>query len=250
MRPWVAAFAGFITMRACEQVRTYVAYPGLDVKLVGANGGIAGGGRDGATHQFIEDLGIMRSIPGITIVVPADAHQARRAVLAMAGVPGPGYIRIGSGRDPVVFSPDDSFDLGSARILEARGDDVALFTNGYMIRRTLEAAAELAADGIKATVVEVHTLKPLDSAGIAEVLHRTGAAVTVEDHNIYGALGSAVAEVIAEQAPAFLVRVGVRDVYAESGAVPALLDKYHLGVADIVAAARGAVERKIQRRTQ
>jgi transketolase len=244
MMPWVASFAGFITMRACEQVRTFVAYPHLNVKLVGANGGIAGGEREGVTHQFTEDLGILRTMPGMTIVVPADANQVREAVLTVGRIPGPAYIRIGSGRDPVVFSRGEPFEIGKIRVLERHGDDVALFAYGYMLQRTMEAARALGTIGVMATVVEVHTLKPLDVDGIADVLRRTKAAVTVEDHNIIGALGSAIAEVIAEHAPAALARIGVRDVFAESGVAGPLLDKYHMGVDDIVEAARLVVEKK------
>jgi transketolase len=244
MRPWVAAFAGFITMRACEEVRTFVAYPNLNVKLVGANSGLAGGGRDGATHQFIEDLGIMRTMPGMTIVVPADADQTRQAVLALSEIPGPAYIRIGSGRDPVVFSHGERFELGKIRLLERHGDDVALFADGYLLPRALEAGRALATIGVMATVVEVHTLKPLDVDGITGVLRLTRAAVTVEDHNIIGGLGSAIAEVIAEHAPARLARIGVRDVFGESGVAGPLLDKYQMGIKDIVEAARMVVENK------
>ena len=244
MTPWVAAFAGFITMRACEEVRTFVAYPNLNVKLVGANSGLAGGGRDGATHQFTEDLGIMRTMPGLTIVVPADADQTRQAVLALSQIPGPAYLRIGSGRDPVVFSPGERFELGKIKILERHGDDVALFACGYMLPRALEAGRALTSMGVMATVVEVHTLKPLDVDGVIDVLKRTRAAVAIEDHNIIGALGSAIAEVIAEHAPARLARIGVRDVFGESGVAGPLLDKYHMGIVDIVEAARTVVADK------
>ena len=244
MTPWVAAFAGFITMRACEEVRTFVAYPNLNVKLVGANSGLAGGGRDGATHQFTEDLGIMRTMPGLTIVVPADADQTRQAVMALSQIPGPAYLRIGSGRDPVVFSPGERFELGKIKILERHGDDVALFACGYMLPRALEAGRALTSMGVMATVVEVHTLKPLDVDGVIDVLKRTRAAVAIEDHNIIGALGSAIAEVIAEHAPARLARIGVRDVFGESGVAGPLLDKYHMGIVDIVEAARTVVADK------
>jgi transketolase len=244
MMPWVASFAVFLTMRACEQVRSFVAYPHLNVKFVGANGGIAGGEREGVTHQAIEDIGILRTIPGMTIVVPADANQVRQAVQVLGRISGPAYIRIGSGRDPIVFSNQEVFEVGRIRVLTTLGNDVALFSNGYMLQRTLEAARQLAADGLNATVVEVHTLKPLDADGIAHVLRLTKAAVTVEDHNIIGGLGSAVSEVIAEQAPAVLARIGLRDVFAESGSASALLDKYHMGVDDIVEAARMVVETK------
>ena len=185
--PFVATYAGFITMRACEQVRTFVAYPGLNVKLVGANGGISAGEREGVTHQFFEDIGIMRAIPGITVVVPADHTQVRQATKAIHKVQGPVYMRIGSGRDPVVDS-DILFELGKVRILKEYGGDIALFANGFVINRALEAADVLKAEGINAVVVDVHTLKPLDEKAIIEILEKTGAAVTVEDqyHRRFG----------------------------------------------------------------
>lgn len=246
--PFVATYAGFITMRACEQVRTFVAYPNLNVKMVGANGGIAAGEREGVTHQFFEDLGILRTIPGITIIVPADAGQTRQAVKAAAEIPGPVYIRIGSGRDPVVHADDVPFELGKIRILEEVGRDVAIFAaGGYPLNRALAAVKELAKQGIKATAVEIHTLKPLDVDSIAEILGQTKACVTVEDHNIIGGLGSAVAEVIAEHAPASLVRVGLRDVYPESGEPEQLLDAYGMGVEDIISACRQAITNKERR---
>jgi len=243
--PFVATYAGFITMRACEQVRTFVAYPGLNVKLIGANGGIGSGEREGVTHQFFEDLGILRTISGITIVVPADAGQVREAVKAVAYTKGPAYIRIGSGRDPVVFEQYVPFELGKARILRKAGRDVAIFANGFILPRVLQAAEELEQKGIKATVVEVHTLKPLDTERIAKVLDECGAAVSVEDHNIIGGLGSAIAEVIAEEVPVPLVRVGLRDTFPRSGAAEELLDHYHIGVLDMVAAAQKAIDKKV-----
>jgi len=248
LMPFVATYAGFITMRACEQVRTFVAYPGLNVKFVGANGGIAGGEREGVTHQFFEDLGIMRTIPGITVVVPADASQVSMAVRAVSEINGPAYIRIGSGRDPVVFEDYIPFELGKIRILKEAGTDVAVFTNGYPINRTIEACNILEKKGIKPIIVEVHTLKPLDIEGIAAILEKTGAAVTVEDHNIIGGLGSAIAEVIAEHKPVPLVRVGLRDVFPESGEAEMLLDEYGIGVSDIVNAVETVLRKKERER--
>jgi transketolase len=245
MMPFFGTYAGFITMRACEQVRTFVCYPGLNVKFVGLNGGMAAGEREGVTHQFFEDLGILRTIPGITIVVPADASQVRHAVRAVAKVPGPAYIRLGSGRDPVTFEQDCPFELGKIRILREYGNDVAIFGNGFILPRVLEAAEKLKAGGVKATVVEVHTLRPLDVAGITGVLKKTRAAVTVEDHNINGALGSAIAEVIAEEAPCPLARIALRDVFPQSGHPDPLLDYYGIGVNDIVEAAKRSVGRKV-----
>jgi len=245
--PFMATYAGFITMRACEQVRTFVAYPGLNVKMIGANGGIAAGEREGVTHQFFEDLGILRTIPGITVVVPADAGQVKEAVRAVAQAEGPAYVRIGSGRDPVVFEEPMGFELGKARVLKSTGQDVAIFANGRVLTRVFEAAEELQRTGIQVTVVEVHTLKPLDVDTITEVLHNTGAAVTVEDHNIIGALGSAIAEVAAEAKPVPVIRIGLRDIYPRSGTPEELLDHYKIGVSDIVAGAQKAVGMKEKR---
>jgi transketolase len=242
--PFVATYAGFITMRACEQVRTFVAYPGLDVKLVGANGGICAGEREGVTHQFFEDLGIMRTIPGITVVVPADDSQVRHATRAIYKTPGPAYMRIGSGRDPVVDCDDVPFELGKIRVLLDHGRDVVLFANGFVINRVLQAAEVLRRDDIRPVVVDVHTLKPLDRRAIARVLQETGAAVTVEDHNIIGGLGSAIAELSVEECPSSMVRVGLRDIYPRSGEPDALLDYYHIGVTDIVKAAKMAIQKR------
>lgn len=242
--PFVATYAGFITMRACEQVRTFVAYPGVNVKMVGANGGIAAGEREGVSHQFFEDLGILRTIPGITIVVPADAHQVKQAVKAVAEVNGPCYIRIGSGRDPLVYDAAEPFQLGKVKVIRETGHDVVLFTNGYTINRVLESISVLEQQGIGAMAVEVHTLKPLDVESIVRILQRTKAAVTVEDHNIIGGLGSAISEIIAENVATALVRVGIKDVFTESGEAEQLLDAYKLSVLDITNAAKKAVEQK------
>jgi len=243
--PFFVSYAGFITMRACEQVRTFVAYPGLNVKLIGANGGIGSGEREGVTHQFFEDIGIMRTIPGITVVIPGDASQVRQAVKVVAETEGPAYVRIGSGRDPVVFDTFSPFELGKIRILKESGNDVALFTNGFIINRVLEAARLLEMEGIKPTVVEVHTLKPLDIESIVKILSKTKAAITVEDHNIIGGLGSAIAEIIAEEIPVPLLRVGLRDKYPESGEPEQLLDHYGMGIPDIVNAVKRTLQKKI-----
>jgi transketolase len=241
--PFVGTYSGFITMRACEQVRTFVAYPKLPVKFVGLNGGLYGGEREGVTHQFFEDLGILRSIAGIDVVVPADAAEARAATLALAKRPGPGFLRIGSGREPVIFGSDVEFEFGKLRVLREYGSDVALFACGPILGRALAAADSLKGE-VDATVVEVHTLKPLDSAAVAAILARTRVAVTVEDHNIIGGLGSAIAEAAADLCPVPIVRVGLRDTYPESGEAEALLDRYAMGVADIAAAMREAARRK------
>ncbi|MBP1779738.1 MAG: 1-deoxy-D-xylulose-5-phosphate synthase, partial [candidate division NC10 bacterium] len=238
---FAATYAGFITMRACEQVRTFVGYPGLNVKFIGANAGIFGGEREGVTHQFFEDLAIVRSIPGVTVVVPADAAEVRQATRAIAKVTGPAYLRIGSGRDPVVVDPPRPFALGKIRRLDDHGRDFAIFANGYLLQRSLEAAALLKSQGVYGRVVEVHTLRPLDVEGIASVLVESPAAVSVEDHQINGALGSAIAEVMAERGTGRLVRLGLQDVFPESGDAFGLLDRYGLGVKDIVRAVERVV---------
>ena len=240
--PFVATYAGFITMRACEQVRSFVAYPGLNVKLVGANGGISAGEREGVTHQFFEDLGIVRTFPGFTIVVPADEGQVRHATRAIHQLQGPAYMRIGSGRDPIVDCDDAPFELGKIRILAEHGKDIILFTNGFVVNRAVLAAEALSKEGIKATVVDVHTLKPLDGEGIIPLLSQAQAAVTIEDHNVIGGLGSAIAELSTSKCPVHLLRLGVQDVFARSGMPGPLLDYYHMAVTDIVEAAKTAIK--------
>jgi transketolase len=168
----------------------------------------------------------------------------RQATRAVARLKGPAYIRVGSGRDPVVFDSEQAFEIGKIRVLRDGGSDVALFANGPLLGRCLEAADLLQKDRIQATVAEVHTLRPFDSAGILKIMKKTRAAVTVEDHNVNGALGSAVAEVIAENGCGRLARIGLQDVFPESGEGFALLDHYKMGVQDIVAAAKQVVSAK------
>jgi transketolase len=211
------------------------------VKFIGANAGIFGGEREGVTHQFFEDLAIVRSIPGVTVVVPADAAAVRQATRAIAKVTGPAYLRIGSGRDPVVVDPPRPFELGKIRILADHGRAFVIFANGYLLQRSLEAALLLKSQGLGGRVVEVHTLRPLDVEGIARVLAESPAAVSVEDHQINGAMGSAIAEVIAERGTGRLARLGLQDVFPESGEAFGLLDRYGLGVKDIVRAVERVV---------
>lgn len=242
--PYICTYAGFLTMRACEQMRTFVSYPNLKVRFVGANGGLHGGNREGVSHQFIEDVGILRGMPNFTILCPADGGQVYEAMLASVDVEGPLYIRIGSGREDKVFPDGTPFPLGKIRILSDEGDDVALLAHGFVLGRVIEAAKRLKAEGIKAKVVEVATIKPLDREGLVAVLRATGCAVTVEDHTIINGLGSAVAEVIAENVPAHLIRLGLQDVYGESGFPEELLDAYGMRIEDIVSAAKMAVAHK------
>ena len=237
LRPYLCTYAGFLTMRACEQMRSFVGYPRMKVRFVGVNAGLFGGNREGVSHQFIEDIGILRSMPGFTILCPADGGQVKQAVIASVDIEGPVYIRIGSGREERVFPEDTPFEIGKIRILKEYGTDVALFCHGFVTNRVLKAAAELEQLGCRATVVEVATIKPFDAAGVATILARCGCAVTVEDHNVIGGLGSAIAEVIAEVQPAILTRLGLQDCYGESGLPDELLDAYGMSIGDTVAAA-------------
>ncbi len=242
--PFFATYAGFITMRACEQIRTFIAYPNLNVKLAGVNGGIAGGEREGVTHQFFEDIGILRTIANMTILVPADADQARQAAIAAASIPGPVYIRLCSGRDPVIFEKDTPFIPGKINILQKKGSDIALFGNGVLLPRLMEASNILSEKGIGVTLVEVHTVKPIDVEGVTKVLKECGAAVTAEDHNIIGGLGSAVMETAAENIPVPISRIGLRDRFPGSGKPDELLDYFGMSVSDIVQSAEATLARK------
>ncbi|MGI5966901.1 MULTISPECIES: transketolase family protein [Anaerotruncus] len=236
--PFVGTYGGFITMRACEQMRTYCAYPNMNVKLIGINGGLLGGEREGVTHQFIEDLGIVRTIPNITVLTPADQYQVYGAVKAAMEIDGPVYVRCASGREPVVYDESVPFTFGKIRVLKNYGDDVAIFAAGYLMNRAVQAAEDLKAQGISATLVDVSTLKPIDEQGVAEVLARCKRAVTVEDHNVIGGLGSAIAETAAKLCPTPMAFIGVQDRFAESGAADALLDAYGMSANAIVKAAK------------
>ncbi len=246
LTPYICTYAGFLTMRACEQMRTFVGYPGLKVRFVGANGGLYGGNREGVSHQFIEDIGLLRTIPGFTVLCPADGDQVRQAIVASVDVDGPVYIRIGSGKEEKVFPTGTPFPLGKVRIMDEYGDDVALFANGFVLNRVSEAARILNERGIGATVVEVGTVKPLDTEGIKAVLAKTGCGVSIEDHTVIGGLGSAIAELIAEESPASLVRLGLQDTYGESGFPDELLDEYGMSVNDIASGAERAIHKKKQ----
>ena len=241
MKPIVVSYAGFLTMRACEMIRTFVAYPGLNVKLIGLNGGMLGGEREGVTHQFYEDIGILRSMPGVKILCPADAQQAYLAAGAMMELEGPVYLRLGSGREPEVFPEGTPFEYGKVRQVLSYGSDVAVFASGFIMDRAIEALNRLKDQGINGTLVDVSTIKPMDSAGVAEVLRRCGCAVAVEDHNIYGGMSSARCEVACHYQPCKVLRLGLRDVYPRSGKAAELLDAYGLAVDDIVEAAKNAM---------
>ena len=240
---FASSFAMFAAGRAFEQVRNSIGYPHLNVKIGATHAGITVG-EDGATHQCNEDIALMRTIPGMTIVNPSDAVEAKAAVEAALNTNGPFYLRFGRFAVPVINDrPDYKFELGKG-ILIADGTDVTIVATGLMVSMALEARDLLAAEGISARVINIHTIKPIDRDIIAKAVSDTGAIVTAEEHNVIGGLGGAVAEVVCETAPAPVVRVGMNDTYGHSGTVPALLEAYGLTPAAIVAAAKKAIELK------
>ena len=240
---FASSFAMFAAGRAFEQVRNAIGYPHLNVKIGATHAGITVG-EDGATHQCNEDIATMRTIPGMTIINPADAVEAAAAVEAAMATYGPMYMRFGRFAVPVINDPDTyKFELGKGVNLKD-GTDVTIIATGLMVSMALEAAKTLEAEGISARVINIHTIKPIDKDLIIEAAKATGAVVTAEEHNIIGGLGSAVAEVICENCPVPVVRVGVEDKYGHSGKVPALLEMYGLTPANIVAKAKAAIALK------
>lgn len=241
--PFVSTFAMFAAGRAFEQIRNSVAYPHLNVKIGATHAGITVG-EDGATHQCLEDIGTMRTVPGMVIINPADAVEARAAVEAALNHDGPVYMRFGRLAVPV-FNDAESykFELGKG-IQLCDGNDVTIIATGIMVNMAVEAAELLKAEGISARVINIHTIKPIDREIIAKAAKETGAIVTAEEHNIIGGLGSAVAEVVCEECPVPVVRLGVEDQFGRSGKVPALLEMYGLTKENIVAKAKKAIELK------
>lgn len=239
------SFAMFTAGRGYDQIRNSVAYPRLNVKIVGTHAGLSVG-EDGATHQCIEDLALMRAVPGMTVICPCDANETREAAAAMAAYDGPCYLRLG--RSPVKSVTDTlpgyRFELGKGIVLRD-GADAAIVATGLMVQAALEAAELLAAEGIEARVIDIHTLKPLDRELIVKAARETGAVVSAEEHNIIGGLGSAVAEVLAEeQCGAAFARLGVADMFGHSGTAEALMERYGLTAADLAGKVKQVVSRK------
>lgn len=223
--PFATTFAAFASMRAHEQVRTDIAYPGLPVKIVGTMGGLSGG-TAGPTHSGLEDLGVMRMMPGMTVLAPSDPRHLAQLVRQAYEVPGPVYIRLGRGEDPIVYPDGHAIRIGEA-VTAADGDDVTIVSTGVMLRHALAAAAALSADGIGARVLDMHTVRPLDTEAVARAAEETGRIVTVEDHLVTGGLGSAVAECVSGLGvPCRVVRLGIPDLFSIIGP-PADLYRTH-----------------------
>ena len=230
--PFCSSFAMFAAGRTFEQIRNSVGYPHLNVKIGATHAGISVG-EDGATHQCNEDIALMRTIPGMTIINPSDDVEARAAVKAAYEMEGPVYLRFGRLAVPVINDRDDyKFEIGKGVVLK-EGTDLTLIATGLEVAESLAAAEKLEAEGISAEVINMHTIKPLDVDLVVRSAAKTGKVVTVEEHSIIGGLGSAVAEVLAEKQPAKLLRIGVEDRFGESGPALKLLEKYELDAAGI-----------------
>ncbi len=241
--PFASSFAVFATGRVYDQIRNSVAYPRLNVKIAATHAGITVG-EDGASHQMVEDIALMRVLPNMTVIVPADAVETRAAVMAAAEMDGPVYIRLGRSGVPVLHD-ENTFRFEPGRAVTLReGEDVAVIACGIMVAAALEAAEHLAGEGISVRVLDVHTVKPLDVQAVVEAAKITGAVVTAEEHSIIGGLGGAVAEALAENYPVPVRRVGVRDTFGESGKPDELLEKYGLTSADIILAVHEVLKQK------
>ncbi len=235
--PLASTFAVFATGRAFEQVRNSVCYPKLNVKICATHAGLTVGA-DGGSHQAIEDISLMRTLPNMTVINPADAKEAEAAVLAAIDYQGPVYIRLGRAETKDIHDDSYHFEWGKAEVLR-QGADVSIFATGIMTAKALDAAETLAKQGIQAEVINVHTIKPLDEETVIASAKKTGKVVTAEEHSIIGGLGSAVAEVLARQCPTKQAFVGVQDSFGESGSPNDLLEKYGLTAEAIVKAAVG-----------
>ncbi|NAS11028.1 transketolase family protein [Poritiphilus flavus] len=232
--PFASTFGVFATCRAGDQMRSSIAYPNLNVKIGVTHCGISTGG-DGASHQSNEDIAMARTLPNMTVIVPGDYEEARMATLAAAKMQGPVYLRFGRDKYPVVPQIHNSFEIGKAKVLR-EGSDITIATTGIMVSEGLKAANELAGLGYSAEVIHFHTIKPLDSTAVISSARKTNAVVTAEEHSIIGGLGEAIAAVLGENHPCALRRVGVQDVFGESGQSDELLDKYGLRAGNIVKA--------------
>ncbi len=240
--PYTTTFANFSTGRVYDQIRQSIAYSEKNVKICASHAGLTLG-EDGATHQILEDIGLMKMLPGMTVIVPCDYNQTKQATMAIADYQGPVYLRFGRPSWPIFTSPEDSFVIGKAQFL-SEGADVSIFACGHMVWQAVQAGLRLEEKGIHAEVINIHTIKPLDSEAVIRSLSKTKCAVTCEEHNIIGGLGDSIAQVASRFCPVPIEYVGVNDSFGESGKPTELLKKYGLEPENIVAAAEKAIARK------
>jgi len=241
MIPYATSFANFATGRVYDQIRQSIAYSGKNVKICASHAGLTLG-EDGATHQILEDIGLMKMMPGMTVIVPCDYSQTKAATLAIADIQGPVYLRFGRPVWPI-FTEGLPFELGKAQVL-SEGTDLTIFACGHMVWKAIEAGRTLKERGISAEIINIHTIKPVDQEAILRSLQKTRCAVTAEEHNIIGGLGDTIAQVAARNFPVPIEYVGTRDTFGESGTPVQLLQKYGLDGPDIVKAAEKVLSRK------
>lgn len=234
--PFTGTFANFSTGRVYDQIRQSIAYSGKNVKICASHAGLTLG-EDGATHQILEDIGMMKMLPGMTVICPADYNQTKQATLAIAEYKGPVYLRFGRPKWPIFIPETLPFEIGKAQVLK-EGKDVSVFATGHMVWLALQAAEVLEKEGVSVEVVNIHTIKPLDEEAILASVRKTGKAITCEEHNVIGGLGDSVASVLARRNPAPLSMLGVNDTFGESGTPDQLLKKYGLSSERIVETAR------------
>lgn len=240
--PFTTTFANFSTGRVYDQIRQSIAYSGKNVKICASHAGVTLG-EDGATHQILEDIGLMKMLPGMTVIVPCDYNQTKAATIAIADHLGPVYLRFGRPSWPIFTDPDTAFKIGKAQVF-SEGNDVSIFACGHMVWNAIQAGVILEEKGISVEVINIHTIKPLDEAAVIRSLSKTRCAVTAEEHNIIGGLGDAIAQVASRHIPTPIEYVGTKDTFGESGTPKELLKKYGLDVSDIVTAAEKVMSRK------
>lgn len=239
--PYTGTFANFSTGRVYDQIRQSIAYSGKNVKIAASHAGLTLG-EDGATHQILEDIGLMKMLPGMTVINPCDYNQTKEATIAVADHHGPVYLRFGRPKWPI-FTEEGSFQIGKALHMR-QGSDVTIFATGHLVWNSLEAAKALTEEGISAEVINIHTIKPLDNKAILDAVADTKCAVTAEEHQMNGGLGDSICQLLSRHTPTPVEMVAVNDSFGESGKPEELLDKYGLGVKDVVAAAKRAIARK------
>ncbi len=240
--PFTGTFANFSTGRVYDQIRQSIAYSGKNVKICASHAGLTLG-EDGATHQILEDIGLMKMLPGMAVINPCDYNQTKAATLAIADHQGPVYLRFGRPAVPNFTPADQKFEIGKAILLQ-EGKDVSIFATGHLVWKALEAAIELEAKGIHAEIINIHTIKPLDEKAVLQSLRKTGCAVSAEEHQENGGLGDSIAQILAKHLPAPIEMVAVKDSFGESGTPDELMTKYGLDTSNIVEAALKVISRK------
>ena len=240
--PFASTFANFATGRVYDQIRQSIAYSGKNVKICASHAGLTLG-EDGATHQILEDIGMMKMLPGMTVINPCDFNQTKAATIAIAVHHGPVYLRFGRPKVPIFTPADQKFEIGKA-IKFIEGSDVSIFATGHLLWHAIEAEARLAEQGISAEVINIHTIKPLDRQAVIDSVSKTKCAVTAEEHQINGGLGDSIAQLLAQELPAPMQMVGVNDSFGESGKPAELMEKYGLSTNDIFEAVMKVMAKK------